>query len=493
MDQLGAIVDQIAETDRMLSTVAARRAELVESARRFSIAATADIAAERAHLVKGKPGGWDATTVAHRELVTEIACALRLPERTAENLLEHSRALVNELPTTFASLLSGEISYRHAQVMVEHATTIPADAVPAFEGSMLSSAKKLTAPKFDRKVRVERERAHPDSIAVRAGTAREGRTVLFEPSRDGMAWLTAYLPAELALAAYNRISDIAAGLNDATESRTRAQLRADVASDLLIDGVTDEGTDAADSFELDGFTVDDIEVLRTMQWHIFEDTGVDMPLGAVAAASTPTLPAAASTPTPLAPTGAPIAPTGTPTPTRTASRRPVPNLGRGIRARVLVTVPVMTLLDHSDEPGVLEGYGPIDPDVAKRLAAGAPSFTRLLTHPETGAVLSVGRDSYTVPNDLRIWLRIRDETCRFVGCSRAARSCEIDHSLDWAYDGFTEHDNLAHLCPAHHHLKHHTSWAVKHGEHGVLDWTSPAGRHYLAEPATRMSTPPRFS
>ncbi|HEY5221829.1 MAG TPA: hypothetical protein VIJ18_02100, partial [Microbacteriaceae bacterium] len=47
------------------------------------------------------------------------------------------------------------------------------------------------------------------------------------------------------------------------------------------------------------------------------------------------------------------------------------------------------------------------------LAAHAPSFTRLLTHPQTEAVLSVGRDSYRVPADLRQWLRIRDGLCRF--------------------------------------------------------------------------------
>lgn len=63
--------------------------------------------------------------------------------------------------------------------------------------------------------------------------------------------------------------------------------------------------------------------------------------------------------------------------------------GGGIQRQVLVTVPVLTAMGASDEPGFLDGYGPIPADAAREIAAGAPSFARLRTHPETGAVLSV--------------------------------------------------------------------------------------------------------
>ncbi len=45
------------------------------------------------------------------------------------------------------------------------------------------------------------------------------------------------------------------------------------------------------------------------------------------------------------------------------------SLGAGISAIVNVTVPVLTLMGTSEEPGELEGYGPIDPETARRLAA----------------------------------------------------------------------------------------------------------------------------
>ena len=41
-----------------------------------------------------------------------------------------------------------------------------------------------------------------------------------------------------------------------------------------------------------------------------------------------------------------------------------------IRARVQVTVPVLTLTGHGSEPAVLAGSGPIDPHTARTLAGG---------------------------------------------------------------------------------------------------------------------------
>ncbi|WP_104099375.1 HNH endonuclease signature motif containing protein [Cryobacterium sp. M96] len=166
-------------------------------------------------------------------------------------------------------------------------------------------------------------------------------------------------------------------------------------------------------------------------------------------------------------------------------------VGKGIRGSVHVTVPVMTLLGHSEEPGHLEGYGPIDPDTAREIAARAPGFIRVLIHPETGVVLSVGRTRYKVPKELRRYLRVRDETCRWPGCRRAATQCDIDHTLDWQFDGLTEHDNLAHLCPADHALKSETRWTYMHLPDGTLKWTSPTGRTFISEPATIIRAPER--
>ena len=72
----------------------------------------------------------------------------------------------------------------------------------------------------------------------------------------------------------------------------------------------------------------------------------------------------------------------------------------------------LTMAGISDAPATLDGYGPIDPETAARIAVNAPSFTRILVQPETGAVLSVGRNQYRVPADLQRAVRLRDGTCR---------------------------------------------------------------------------------
>jgi hypothetical protein len=163
--------------------------------------------------------------------------------------------------------------------------------------------------------------------------------------------------------------------------------------------------------------------------------------------------------------------------------------GGGIRGSVMVTVPVLTAMGKIDAPGFLEGYGPIPADAAREIAGGAPSWTRLLTHPETGVVLSVGKEHYTVPADLRRWLRLRDGTCRFPGCTRPAARSHIDHTRPWEHGGPTDYDNLAHLCAAHHRLKHQSLWAVVQEPGGVLLWTSPGGQTHRTYPETYLGPP----
>ena len=143
-------------------------------------------------------------------------------------------------------------------------------------------------------------------------------------------------------------------------------------------------------------------------------------------------------------------------------------------------------------PGCAElaGYGPIPVSVAERIAAGAGSWSRVLTHPVTGTVLDHDRTTYAVPADLKRRLRARDGTCRFPGCRRRAERCDLDHTVAWVEGGPTAADNLAHLCRHHHVLKHRDGplgrWRVRHrrreSPEGVLEWTSPAGRVHVTYP-----------
>ncbi|QTX04138.1 HNH endonuclease signature motif containing protein [Agromyces archimandritae] len=160
-----------------------------------------------------------------------------------------------------------------------------------------------------------------------------------------------------------------------------------------------------------------------------------------------------------------------------------------VRPTVHVTVPVLTLIGGSDSPALIDGCGPIAAETARELAARAPSFTRLLTHPVSGAVLDVDRTVYRPPADLSKWLRVRDETCRFPGCNRRASGCELDHTEGFAAGGKTSFDNLGHLCSKHHHVKHESTWQVRHREGGIFDWISPTGRRHRTLPPGATAAP----
>lgn len=163
--------------------------------------------------------------------------------------------------------------------------------------------------------------------------------------------------------------------------------------------------------------------------------------------------------------------------------------GSRVGVTVALTVPVLSLLGASDEPATLEGVGPIDLETARRLAAEAPSFTRLLTDPISGGILDMDARQYRPTAALKRWLAVRDVTCTFPGCGRRASACDLDHITAWAEGGRTRADNLAHLCRSHHTLKHETKWRVERTRAGDTavgsTWTSPT-RH------TRAADPPPF-
>lgn len=160
--------------------------------------------------------------------------------------------------------------------------------------------------------------------------------------------------------------------------------------------------------------------------------------------------------------------------------------GASVGVSVSVTVPVLTLLGHSDEPGVLQGAGPIDAETARRLAGEATSFHRILTHPVTGAVLALDRTTYRVPADLKRHLETRDRSCRFPGCGRSPDRCDVDHIVEWQHGGLTEDANLMHLCRHHHRLKSVAGWRAQAPDAGVssdaITWISPTDQITEAHP-----------
>jgi hypothetical protein len=416
-------IEELVFPEGRIAVPAGRLLDLIEGNTRTA----ASLAATRFRLLHGLQRQWDAdrdtasdpARISFRSLRAEIAAALALPERTVESMLGIAEILVSSLPTTLDRLAEGRFSERHARVLAEVAAGLEKGVLAEFERRALDWADCLTVAKFDRKIRTLREMLQPSAATERHRAAVAEREVRTQPARDGMAYLTALLPAPKVLAIDGYLTELSRSLQVEGEERTLTQLRADVLADLLL------------------------------------DDGALLPPGEGEA--------------------------------KLRER----TKGRGIVPTVHVTVPALTLTGRSDEPGILEGYGPIDPETARELCGAATGFHRILTNPGTGAVVSFGRDRYAVPAELRAYLRARDGTCRFVGCGRPARFCDLDHTRDWLYQGETNAGNLAHLCRSHHHLKHASSWRPEHVDTaGTLEWTSALGRRHRTHPELALPDAP---
>jgi len=156
----------------------------------------------------------------------------------------------------------------------------------------------------------------------------------------------------------------------------------------------------------------------------------------------------------------------------------------GMRPSVQVTVALSTLLGLDEQPGDLDGSGPIPASLARRIAADQTGTWRRLVTDETGRLLDYGRNTYRPPKDLTDHVIARDRTCRFPNCNRKAGRCEIDHRRPWEQGGATNQANLDALCSRHHHGKHDAGWTPKRLPDDSIEWTGPTGHKYVEEAAT---------
>ena len=91
---------------------------------------------------------------------------------------------------------------------------------------------------------------------------------------------------------------------------------------------------------------------------------------------------------------------------------------------------------------------------------------------------------------LERFVRARDLTCRFPGCTAPAEFCDIDHVIPYPL-GATHPSNLACLCRKHHHLKTFWTgdWELQLRPDGAAVWTSPTGHNYTTYPGSRCYFP----
>jgi hypothetical protein len=128
-----------------------------------------------------------------------------------------------------------------------------------------------------------------------------------------------------------------------------------------------------------------------------------------------------------------------------------PHVG-GEKPHVTVTVGVNSLRDEPDGAAELDHVGPVQPEIARRLACDASIRRVVMAGPSEP--LDVGRRTPAIPPAMRRAVIIRDRHCRFPGCDRPPAWCDVHHIVHWADGGSTALANLTLLCRRHHGMVH---------------------------------------
>lgn len=195
----------------------------------------------------------------------------------------------------------------------------------------------------------------------------------------------------------------------------------------------------------------------------------------------------------IAPVGMPVTSAFSPRSADAPSRDDVAAVTEAPRPQVRVVIHLDTLLGLAQTPGELEGYGPIDPELARELAADA-DWIRWVTDGVGDVLIDEGRRRFPGARLAR-FLRARDRRCKHPSCGVRSRHCDADHlPTSYSEGGRTSAMTMAPTCPRHNRHREASGWTLAderpHDPLGSPDptWISPLGRRYQSPPPRPLAT-----
>ena len=377
------------------------------------LAAAAELAARRpaetraaAAARAGQPATWS------KYCADELAVALSVSRRAAERMIPLAHDLATRLPRTRHALAEGVIGDYKAQLIAEATRVLDDAAAAEAEAAVVPGAVTGRTPGQIRAA-IGRAvlKADPEAAARRRREAEKDPRVELWREDAGTAAICGYgLPPDAALAADQAITAAARALKTAGLPGTMDQLRARAYLDALLGmdsrpaptaapsttapGTADPGTEPGDT-AAPGTEPGGTGAPGGAEPGDAEPAADAEAPGAEARETEPGGPAApGAEPGGAAPGGAAAAGGARP---EGPARQPGPPLPA---AAINLTIPLTTLLGLTGHPGEAAGFGPIDADLARTLAAqatGNPATTWCITitdqhgHPTAHGCATPGR------------------------------------------------------------------------------------------------------
>jgi hypothetical protein len=162
-----------------------------------------------------------------KAVADELARARKTSPYWASRELTSSRALVQEMPLTWAALRAGSISGLQARLVTEATTCLSPQDRAEVDRRLQESLEGASTKQIVAAARALTYEVDPAGFVGRARRAAKDRGVSLRPTPDVMALLSARLPAPQAIAAFTTLKSQAQSLRSAGDPRTVAQLMAD--------------------------------------------------------------------------------------------------------------------------------------------------------------------------------------------------------------------------------------------------------------------------
>jgi Domain of unknown function (DUF222) len=480
---------------------------IISAARRMESRAAWTLTAAIAEYAARHAGGKPLDAFAADELAFE----LHLTALSAAEQMDYAATVATRLPLSFAALHAGRIRPFHLWIIQDETSILSDQDAATADRHLAGAAPGMTFGELRSAAHKLILKLDPEAARKRKEAAKRDTHVRPFRERSGNAGMIAReLPSDEVLASWQHLEQRALDLRAAGMPGSLRELRVRAYLDLLQE---------RDSRDLLAAPAGDAEPDGTPGQPPGDarPPGPDQP---PPEGELPSPPGPGSGPGPDGPSG-PHGPGG-PTP------HPGPAAGPSLAALVTITIPWSTYQGRSETPGQADGFGILDGDDARDLAAAAARHPRTrwcvtalnpdgtaAAHaclrgphlpPGTGPpdsapvlrtpLIPVARGpcdhahaeaGYHPSRKLTHLIRARSATCTAPGCTRPAARCDLDHTVPWDQDGTTCECNLAPLCRHHHRAKQAESWWLEQPQPGVLVWRTPAGRTYTTTPTRYAS------
>jgi Domain of unknown function (DUF222) len=174
------------------------------------------------------------TSQAHESAVAEVGLMLHVSAGTAAARVGDAWSLCHRLPATLAALEQGRITLAKARIMDAETANLSPEHTAAVEGQVLAKAGQQTPGQLRAATRRAVLTADPAAARKRAERARRERGVRIWPEPEGMATLSAYLPAEDAVGVFAVLDEYARHSAVPGDERSVEARRGDALVDLVL-------------------------------------------------------------------------------------------------------------------------------------------------------------------------------------------------------------------------------------------------------------------